>query len=103
MPSPQDPPRMTPVDMWRVLVARMLQAVLLPEFVGVQHRDDEKRQYEKDAQYHLLDHDCLHRGAGNPQFILGSVSKPAVIFHRRIPRCTPRLHGCPYCPHAAPE
>ncbi|EIF82747.1 hypothetical protein BP354A_0084, partial [Burkholderia pseudomallei 354a] len=27
MPSPQDPPRMTPVDMWRVLVARMLQAV----------------------------------------------------------------------------
>ncbi|MBM5693398.1 hypothetical protein GSH03_33895 [Burkholderia pseudomallei] len=103
MPSPQDPPRMTPVDMWRVLVARMLQAVFLPEFVGVQHRDDEKRQYEKDAQYHLLDHDCLHRGAGNPQFILGSVSKPAVIFHRRIPRCTSRLHGCPYCPHAAPE
>lgn len=55
---------MTPVDMWRVLVARMLQAVFLPEFVGVQHRDDEKRQYEKDAQYHLLDHDCLHRGRG---------------------------------------
>lgn len=55
---------MAPVDMRRVLVARMLQAVLLPEFVGVQHRDDEKRQYEKNAQYHLLDHDSLHRGAG---------------------------------------
>lgn len=55
---------MAPIDMRCVLVARMLQAMFLPEFVRIQHRDDEKREYEKNAQYHLLDHDSLHRGAG---------------------------------------
>lgn len=69
-------PRMFPVDVRRVLVARMLAPVLLPQFIGEQRGHDHEWQYEEDAEYDLLDHDSLRAVAGTVLSILGSELHP---------------------------
>ncbi len=72
-------PRMLPVDVRCVFVARMLAPMFLPQFVGEQRRYDHQRQHEEYSEYDLLDHDSLLAVAGTLAHILGSELRPRSI------------------------
>ncbi len=76
MPASHAAPRMLPVDVRCVFVARMLAPMFLPKFVGEQRRDDHERQHEEYSEYDLLEHDSLLAVAGTLAPILGSELRP---------------------------
>ncbi len=74
--APRAAPRVLPVDVRCVFVARMLAPMFLPKFVGEQRSHDHQWQHEENAEYDLLDHDSLLAVAGTVAPILGSELGP---------------------------